>query len=232
MQNRPKTIIFLNLLIEALLISIGTYGILLNVARGGSFMGSTSSFMYFTIQSNITIVAITLIFFVLKIIELISKKSLINNVLLHIKFVFTVAITITFLVFFILLAPSNSSSYLTSLNNLTVHAVVPVLALIDFFFFDNDIEFNKFSPLFGALPPLAYLGYVFICVGIGARFNGDLVPYFFLDYQRLGRFTLSGNSIGVFYYILILLIAIIFLCYLFSFIVYLINKNKKVRYIS
>lgn len=217
--------ISLNLLVEIALIVFGIYGLYLNFFSTG-FMGNGSTLLYFTIQSNIAILAIVIVFFVLKIIQLILGKNLINNFLLHLKFVFTVGITITFLVFFILLAPSQQPSYLTSMTNLTVHCLVPVLALIDFFFFDTDIKFNKFSPLTGTIFPLLYLFFVLICTQVGVSFNGQFVPYFFLDFKTLGWFDISNRGIGVFYCILILLFFAILLCYLCMLIVYLVDKIK------
>lgn len=221
----------LNLLVEITLIAFGIYGLYLNFFSTG-FMGNGSMLLYFTIQSNIAILAIVIVFFALKIIQLITKKKLINNFLLHLKFVFTVGITITFLVFFILLAPSQQPSYLSSMTNLTVHCLVPIFALIDFFFFDTDIKFNKFSPLSGTIFPLLYLFFVLICTQVGVRFNGQFVPYFFLDFKTLGWFDISSKGIGVFYYILILLFFVILLCYLCMLIVYLvgkINNNPSVK---
>ena len=217
--------ISLNLLVEIALIVFGIYGLYLNFFSTG-FMGNGSTLLYFTIQSNMAILAIVIVFFVLKIIQLILGKNLINNFLLHLKFVFTVGITITFLVFFILLAPSQQPSYLTSMTNLTVHCLVPVLALIDFFFFDTDIKFNKFSPLTGTIFPLLYLFFVLICTQVGVSFNGQFVPYFFLDFKTLGWFDISNRGIGVFYCILILLFFAILLCYLCMLIVYLVDKIK------
>lgn len=215
----------ISLLIEVLLVILGIYGIYLNFG-GSGFMGNGSMMLYFTIQSNITIIVITFIFFILKIFELIIKKDLIKNYLRLIKYVFTVAITITFLVFFVLLAPTLDTSYLLSMNNLTVHFLVPLLALIDFFTFDNEIKFNKWNPLLGLIFPLLYLGFVFICIASNISFNGQLVPYFFLDYETLTWFNITEKGIGVFYYIIILLIFVILLCYLFYGIIYLINKVK------
>lgn len=221
-----------NLIVELILIVVGLYGLYLNFFSHG-FMGNGSTILYFTIQSNIAIIAITIVFFILKLVQTKTKKRLINNTLLHIKYVFTLGITITFLVFFILLAPTSEPSYLSSLTNLTVHCFVPILAVLDFFLFDNDIRFNQVSPLIGTLFPLAYLGFVFICIASNIRFNGDLVPYFFLNYETHGWFDITENRIGVFYYIIILLALIILLGYLFALVSSFIHKkSNKLAYIE
>ena len=72
-----------------------------------------------------------LIFLINEILLLTIKKSFVNQVLLHIKYVATVAITTTFLVFFTMLAPLMGVDYLLSFNNFSLHAIVPILAIID-----------------------------------------------------------------------------------------------------
>ncbi len=226
MDKKEVIKISFNLLNELLLLIFGIYGIIINCFTSG-FMGNGSAFLYFTIQSNIAIILVTLLFFILKIVNLFLKKDLINNILYHIKFIFTLGVTITFLVFFILLAPTMDASYLISMTNLTVHLLVPLFAIIDFFVFDHKIKLKKWSPLIGTIFPLLYLAFVFICVSLNIRFNGQLVPYFFLDYETLTWFNITEKGIGVFYYIIILLIFVILLCYIYYFIVKLINKKKK-----
>ncbi len=226
MDKKEVVRISSNFLIEVLLIGIGVYGIIINFT-GTGFMGNGSLLLYFTIQSNIAIIAITTIFLILKTIKLKYEKKIISNWLLIIKFIFTVGITITFLVFFVLLAPTMPLEYLLSMENLTVHFLVPLFAIVDFFFFDNHIKLHKVMPLVGTIFPLLYLGFVFLCIALNITFNGQLVPYFFLNYEELTWFNFTSKGPGVLYWILVLLVFVIILCYLFYLIIYLINKRRK-----
>ena len=129
-MNLLKTIT--KILIKAALIIIGVLGIVLT-ALSTAFMGGASVFFFFTVQSNIFIMLMALIFLINEVVFLITNKSFINQTLLHIKYVATVAITVTFLVFFTMLAPLMGVDYLLSFNNFSLHAIVPILAILDFF---------------------------------------------------------------------------------------------------
>lgn len=220
------TKIFFKLGIKIALIIVGIIGISLTLSNGG-FMGSLSSLLFFTIQSNITIVLITLIFLIADIIELKSGKTFINNQWLIVKFLFTVAITITFLVFFGLLAPTMPISYLASFSNLSVHMIVPLLALIDFFVYDHRIVLKRANPLFGIAMPLYYLAFALILSFSGVTFGGDaIVPYFFLDYEKFGWFSFK-DGMGVFYWIIILMAAMTGLSFLMAYIAKVIDRKTK-----
>ncbi len=207
------------------LIVVGIAGIILT-CFSSSFMGNRVTFMFFTVQSNITIIAITMVFLVDTIIQIAGKKSFINDVLLKIKYVFVVAITITCLVFFFMLAPTVGLDYLLSFNNFSLHAIVPILAIVDFFLYDKDIKLTLPSSLLGTAMPFYYL--IFFLVGIPLNFrylNNSVAPYFFLDYQTLTWFKFTSNGPGVFYYIIFMLIGISGLCLIYYFLVKL-RKGK------
>lgn len=215
----------LQILIKSALIIIGALGIVFT-SSGTSFMGDSVTFMYFTVQSNVTIMVISLIFLVDNIRVLFKMKSFLNQFLYLLKYLFTIAITITFLVFFVLLAPTLSIGYLLSFNNFSLHAIVPILAIIDFFLFDKDIKLNKINCLLGLSMPIYYLIFVFIGYPLRFNYGGNLkFPYFFLDFEQNGWFTI-GNNIGVFYWIIILLVFITGLCYLFYFLMKLRQRKS------
>ncbi|MBR3674475.1 MAG: hypothetical protein IKN65_09450, partial [Clostridia bacterium] len=92
------------IIIKTVLVVVGILGIVFT-AQSSAFMGGGSVFFFFTVQSNIFIIAMALIFLINEIVLLITKKSFVNQTLLFIKYVATVAITVTFLVFFTMLAP-------------------------------------------------------------------------------------------------------------------------------
>lgn len=223
-----KRFIF-SIIIKSLLIIIALIGVYLSLFGHDDFMTSIIGLLYFTIQSNIWIMTITIIFLVKDIISYVTKKPWSNNTLLIIKFVFTVAITVTFLVFFIMLAPSLPVKYLTSFNNLSVHFLVPILSIIDFFWFCEKINLKKFSFLYGCIPNLLYLIFALIISTIdGITYSdGAKVPYFFMDYTKLGWFRIGNGSIGVFYWCFILCIAITLLAYLYQIIILRVKHKKE-----
>lgn len=206
-----KKIVRISLLLA--LAIIGILGIALT-AISSDFMGGAAVFLYFTVQSNIFIILMALITLIDEVVSIFTKKSFMNQVLLYIKFSATIAITITFIVFFTMLAPLLGPDYLLSFNNFSLHAIVPIIAIVDFIIFDTRINLSYPKSLFGCIPPLCYM--IFVYVGVPLKFQyGENVkfPYFFLDYETNGFFFEKG--LGIIFWIFVLLIGISGLCLLF-----------------
>ena len=206
----------ISILIKVALIVVGILGIIFTTISSG-FMGSKYVFLYFTVQSNITIILITGVFLVN---EILTKKF-VNQVLYDLKFIFTVAITITFIVFFTMLAPIVGIDYLLSFNNFSLHAIVPILAIVDFFVFDKDIDMTYPKAFLGLAMPAYYLVFFIIGTFFGTRYTGAnddsaIAPYFFLNYKQNG-FLFEKGTIGVIPWSVILLVAIALLSLLFAF---------------
>jgi len=225
-MNLAKTII--KILIKAAIVVIGVLGIILT-AISTEFMGGASVFFFFTVQSNIFIMLMALIFLINEIVVLISKKSFINQVLLHVKYVATVAITITFLVFFTMLAPLMGMDYLLSFKNFSLHAIVPILAIVDFFLFDKDIKLTYKSSLLATISPICYVVFVYAGAIFKIQYGKDLYyPYFFLNIDTNG-FLFEKGTMGIIPWIIILLGFIIGLGCLFCLLMKLrqkVSSNK------
>ena len=216
----------IRMLILSALIIVGVLGIILT-AVSTSFMGGASVFYFFTVQSNIFIIAMAFLFLGHEIICLINKKETINLVMLQIKFVATVAITITFLVFFTMLAPLMGVDYLLSFKNFSLHAIVPILAIIDFIVFDTDINLSYPKSLIATIAPISYVFFVYaIGVPLKLQYAENLYfPYFFLNYEQNGFFFEKG--FGVIPWVIVLLAAICGLSLLFCFFIKLRQKAIK-----
>ena len=196
------------ILIKAALIIIGVLGIVLT-ALSTAFMGGASVFFFFTVQSNIFIMLMALIFLINEVVVLITNKSFINQTLLHIKYVATIAITITFIVFFTMLAPLMGVDYLLSFNNFSLHAIVPILAIVDFFLFDKDIKLTYKSSLLATISPICYVIFVYTGAIFKLEYSENLYyPYFFLNIDTNG-FLFEKGTMGIIPWIIILLGAII-----------------------
>ena len=92
---------WLSYMLKCIVVVSAFTGIILSAGAGkGSFMGSTKVFMYFTIQSNIAIALICAIGF-----ALLVRGRRIGRSWFTFKFVGTVSITLTGVVFCLLLAP-------------------------------------------------------------------------------------------------------------------------------
>lgn len=185
----------------------------------GNFMGAgDATFNFFTVQSNVWMLIISLVFAVFIIGNVLTKKQVkVPNWLYHIKFMCVTAITLTFLVFSLMLTPSmiagGNGSYLTSVSNICCHNLVPILSIIDYFVFDTEHRSNKLTFILSAILPIYYLAFALIGSVTGVNFGSTTskVPYFFMDYEANGWFTVSNGffGLGVFWWIVILVVVVL-----------------------
>lgn len=207
---------FYNILILSLIVISSSLGIYLTL-KNSNFM-STSAFYYYTIQSNIVILIISLIFIIINIFNI-----HINNLLYCIKYIGTIGITVTFIVFLLLLTPqimiTGKVSYLFTLDNITLHFISPLLSITSFIYYDK-IYYKKTTYLMSVIMPICYMGFIYINSLLNSKplfqnFNGTLTkyPYFFFDYETNGWFSITTNifKLGSFYWIIILSIVVILL---------------------
>lgn len=172
-----------------------------------SFRAGGNPILYFTIQSNIWIAAVCLVGLVLMV-----AKVEIKPWMYLIKLIFTVSITLTGVVFCVMLAPLlGKDAY--ALNNTLTHVVVPAVAVADFFVSAYPAKFKKWHCLLVTVPPFYYLGFAGIGYALNWDFgNGVNYPYFFLNWGNpagVVGFSKEFPYIGVLYYILILLVFVV-----------------------
>ena len=190
-----KTVVFLSAVIGTLLSAY---------AGRHSFMGGSRVFMFFTIQSNIAIALISVIGCCL-----LLKDKPVSNAWAVIKFVGTISITLTGMVFAFVLAPTFWASAWNLQNTLT-HVVVPVAAVIDFFVVSPAFEIKNRNTFWVIVPPILYAIYAGIGYVRGWEFiEGINYPYFFLNWgSPAGAFGFSKELpfMGCAWWILALLL--------------------------
>ena len=127
------------------------------------------------------------------------------------KFMCMIMIMVTFFVYNILLAKdSGVVAYFTSLNNLTLHVILPIMFVLDWVLFYEHGKTKWQYPLLSLIMPLIYVGFILIRGAIVNHATAAVVyPYFFLDLDSLGW----G---GFFMWLSILIIAFVILGYLIS----------------
>ena len=216
---RQKVISFI---LKGILIVSVVVGVILSAALGAdAFMGGSTVFMYFTIQSNIAIALVALI----GLYFMISKKP-ISYIWYVIKLVGTVSITLTGAVFTFVLAPTMGAEAWNGANILT-HVIVPISAIADFFVVGINTEYRKIDILYVTIPPLLYAIYAGIGYACDWKFSKTAnYPYFFLNWgSEAGAFGFSSKLpfIGVVWWILLLLGVLIGIGFLYVFI------TKKLR---
>lgn len=175
------------------------------------------SFTYFTTIS-IILVPLAMIW---RIAELLSKKdSAPSNAYCAAKFVATLSIAVTFLVYLVILAPTNAYGFFGAYKtfycaSLCAHVVSPLLTIVHFFAFDQKtIEKSRLLICSIAYPLLYCIAAFSLGPLFGLRWNGgkNTVPYNFLNYKapcgwfgfELGHMDSTTIGIGVAYVLLAL----------------------------
>lgn len=208
-------------LILKLIVILSAAGGVCMSAYGGrdAFMGGSRVFMYFTIQTNIAIALICAYGS-----YMILQDKAIGEAWRIIKFVGTVSITLTGVVFTFVLAPTLGADAWNIPNTLT-HVIVPVAAVLDFFVSGTGAGIKKRDVLFVTIPPILYAIYAGIGYALGWEFaEGYNYPYFFLNWgSPAGAFGFCDELpyMGSVWWILILLIFLIIVAY-----VYLLISDK------
>ncbi len=136
------------------------------------------------------------------------------------KFMSMIMITVTFLVYNTLLAKEHTAlEYFTSLNNLIMHVILPVMFILDWVLFYEHGKTKWSYPLLSVIMPLVYVIFVLIRGAIIDHATTEVVyPYFFLNVDDLGW----G---GFFMWLSILVVLFVALGYL----IYLFDHIKEVK---
>jgi hypothetical protein len=212
-KNRVFALVFR--LVSAVIIIAG----LIETFRPVGF--SPSALMYYTVQSNL----LALIMFVMLIIK--TAKDLKNNgkkgnsnYFQRFEMVCCINLLLTLVVFWILLAPTmfsmgSGDNYLSSFHNLSVHLFAPLLCVIDYILFSKP-KCLKYRDVFYVLIfPMAYLAFASIAglAGYTYTYKADSgaaddgmphrFPYFCMDFDRIGAFSLVYIGILVVFFLIL-----------------------------
>lgn len=190
--------------------------ICLITAKFDGYFHPTRRLLYFTNQSNIWI-------FIIMILSLFgfARKDNYNAYSLFVaRYIFTVSILLTGIIFCAFLAPFADKSYHAwSISGWLTHVFVPLFALIDFFMQKQRFFINKKVAFLSLVPPLIYLILTTILFILNIDFGrGQNFPYFFLNYlspaKIFGFSKVSPYYLGSFYWITIFLLLLVFFAFL------------------
>jgi hypothetical protein len=136
-----------------------------------------------------------------------------------VKFVGTVSITLTGVVFGFVLAPTLGANAWNIQNTLTL-LVVPVVSVVDFFVIAPKARIKRKNVIFVIIPPILYAIYAGIGYVSGWEFaDGINYPYFFLNWgSPAGAFGFTNELpfMGSAWWIMALLLFLVVVgnCYL------------------
>ena len=182
-KNRTTQLIFLTMAITIGLIGcISSFGLFNYVFRWDFYM-------HFTNLSNYLCVGILITEFIQTL-----KKQEDDYIKTYplLKFIGLVAITITFLVFNIVLAPTREKTYLFSINSVTLHILIPLIYICDWVLFYEKKKVKWTYPIISLSFPGCYILFIYIHAAILnfdtsiLNFSKDgpfIYPHFFLNIE-------------------------------------------------
>lgn len=197
--------------------SLGGVTISLFESANHGYSHWSKRFLYFTAQSNLWI-GLTMLALILY--PLLGKTP--PRFFYILKYVFTVSITVTGLVFCCLLGPFGDKSYhLWAFSSWLTHIFTPFFAIFDFFLDGEKIYLQGGHVWICALPPLFYSALTLLLEALYVDFGrGEFYPYFFLNYRSpVGVFGFAANIpffAGSFYWISFLGLLVLGLGFLYK----------------
>lgn len=206
-KTTPKTALFLRLAI--LLSTVYATVMMLHWPIG---------FTFFTQLSNLFVAAVVLA-------QLVSRGR--APALKLWKYAATVSITLTFLVYLLVLAPITPGGIAAAYAqdhcaSLCMHLITPALTVADFLLHDTDYPWQKRQVWLSALPPFVWLLFILLLGKLGVRWGpgGSMTaPYPFLNYAApagwFGFLPETANvttmGVGVCYAIMLLIPVVLLL---------------------
>lgn len=197
---------------------------------------------YFTNLSNILIGIILTVSFIFDaiILKTNGEKNPKGNIFFVTKFILTLCISITWLIYMCILAPTSDAGFFKSYmghhyGSLCLHMITPVLALLDFILFDYNYKSTGIHSVYAVIPPLGYVGLIIILASTGMRWShGMSAPYNFLNFgAEVGWFgfdlsTMNSSSLGIGVAYMIIVLVLIFIAIGRLFLLFKDLRYKKV----
>lgn len=166
-------------------------------------------YVYYTNLSNYICMGFMFVCLVKTIKQANKKEDGFVGVSPKFNFMCVIMIMVTFLVYNILLSGEQTVvSYFTSLSNILMHVILPIMFVVHWVLFYEHNSVKWFYPLLSVIMPLIYV--IFILIRAAIFPNVDLLyPYFFLDVGELGW----GGFFGWILVLLVIFVAIGYLLY-------------------
>ena len=136
-------------------------------------------FRFFTVDANLFMGIVSLIFMIEETKVLKGKQKEIPRLAYLLNLMSTTAVTLTFTVVFLYLGPISKygiKSMITN-SNLFFHLLIPLLSILNFIFIEENEKLEKKDTIYGMLPTIIYALYYLINVLIHME-NGKVSPIY------------------------------------------------------
>lgn len=209
-QNRLFIVSFILNILTFLLVVVGTI-VMFTIGSGALQDKGLSVFKYFTFQSNLFMGFVSAIYAYYQLLIIKNKKEKIPHVLNVFYHVGVSAVGLTFVIVIAFLAPGYGFDKMYNQANLFFHALVPILAIVNYIFFSKTAKIKFLDTLFAIIPSLSY-GIVYFIVVASLNGYGNLDIDFYL-------FGANGPLIGAFNFF-----AVVSIAYSIALFVFFINR--------
>lgn len=154
---KKKASLIINILIVLLTISASIIMFTgIKITHGAEPVLETTKkemFKFFTVDSNIFMGIIALVFVILQI-----KKQEITKNMYRLKLMSTSSVSLTFIIVFTYLGPISKDGIKSMLqnSNMFFHLIIPVLSIINFITFERTDKLKLKDTLYGTIPTIIY----------------------------------------------------------------------------
>ena len=216
-RNMKKKSLILNILITLLTIFASIIMFTgIKITHGAEPLLETSKigmFKFFTVDSNIFMGLISLLFAIKEI-----KNEEITKNMYRLKLMSTTAVTLTFIIVFTYLGPISKDGIKSMLqnSNLFFHLIIPVLSIINLTLFEKTDKLKRKDTLYGIIPTVIYALFYLTNILIHVE-NGKVSPIY--DWYW---FVQGGLKTAI-----IVAPTIILIIYIISLILWKINRKEK-----
>lgn len=211
MKNDRRLIISFAINILVFLLFVTGTIIMFTIGSGALTSKGFTVFKYFTFQSNIFMGAVAFIYGYYQWLILRKKIDKIPHVLGVFNHIAVTAVGLTFIIVILVLGPGYGYDKMYNNANLFFHALVPILAIVNYLFFEKETKIRFKETLYAMIPCTLY-GIVYFIVVVSQNAYGNLA----IDFYNFGK---DGPFIGALYFL-----AIITISYIFGLFLYFINQ--------
>ena len=160
---------------------------------GNMQVGRTGCFVFFTNDSNILAALCCLIIVPFNIKALKSGKDEIPQWAMLLKFVGTVAVTLTLMVVVLFLGPTQGYGKMFAGVCMPLHLICPLLCIISFCFFEQGFSLSKKQTWWGVVPTIVY-GTVYLIMVVFVQgwddfYGFNIGGYWYVSYCILPAVT-------------------------------------------
>lgn len=125
-----------------------------------------------------------------------DRNTFTDQAIIRSKAMVTLAITLTFIVYAVLLAPIAEPSEFYTFQNLMLHYITPLYMIVDWLMFDARGHYKKFDSLIWTVIPIIYVIFSLVkgrVFHVPIPFNEESpYPYFFLNVDIYGWSKVIG----------------------------------------